>query len=280
VALRAGAVDPDTLEQILAALGRVIDKRQGREIDLLLPSKRALEGIERLQLGLGRQAEIHPLHAIQGLGEMLYDGADRKLAQRAVPGRAVGRPAQGIHGLGAVREDLIRIRVVIRGHRDGQAQRVRHAAQHGRAIEAVHILADQGVLAQGLAVLQLGQIGVGLGHEQRVALGQLRDERRVEREVVGCRVAGCAGATIAVERFFREQLASPLDQLLLRLGRLDHTWNAGGEHPRYDDCTDISHLWGELHRCLPDMTEGADPLPKEPTSPSASDGARSRGGAG
>ena len=140
VACRAGAIDPDALEQILAALGGVIEKRQGREIDLLLSAKRALEGFERVELGIGRQAEIHTLDAIQGLGQMLHDGADRKLAQRAVVGRAVGRPAQGMHGLGPVGEDLVRIGVVIRGDRDGQGQRVRHAAQHGRAIEAVHIL--------------------------------------------------------------------------------------------------------------------------------------------
>ncbi len=71
---------------------------------------------------------------------MLHDGADRKLAQRAVVGRAVGRPAQGVHGLGPVGEDLVRIGVVIRGDRDRQSQRVRHAAQHARAIEAVQIL--------------------------------------------------------------------------------------------------------------------------------------------
>jgi hypothetical protein len=85
--------DGITLEQTLAALRGAIEKGQGREIDLLLSAKRALEGSERVDLVIGRQAEIHALHAIHGLGQMLHDGADRKLAQRTVLRRAVGRPA-------------------------------------------------------------------------------------------------------------------------------------------------------------------------------------------
>ena len=119
VAWRAGTIYPDAFEQILAALGGVIEKGHRREIDFLLSAKRALEGFERVELGIGRQAEIHTLHAVHGLGQMLHDGADRKLAQRAVLRRAVGNPAEGMHGLGPVREDLVGIGVVIRGDRDG-----------------------------------------------------------------------------------------------------------------------------------------------------------------
>ena len=68
-----------------------------------------------LELGIGRHAKIHTLHAVHGLGQMLHDGAGRKLAQRTVVGRAVGSPAQGMHGLGPVGEDLVRICVVVRG---------------------------------------------------------------------------------------------------------------------------------------------------------------------
>jgi hypothetical protein len=154
--------------------------------------------------------------------------ADRKLFQRAVVGRAVGRPAQCMRGLGPVGEDLVRIFIVIGGGRDWQGQGVRHAAQHARAIEAVQILSDQRVLPQGLAVLQLAQIAVGLGHEQRVALGQLGDERLINREVVGCGMAGGAGAAIATESLLREQSAALLDQYGV-VGRLDPAWHEGGE---------------------------------------------------
>ena len=119
VAWRAGTIYPDAFEQILAALGGVIEKSYRCEIDLLLSAKRALKSFERVELGIGRQAEIHTLHAVHGLGQMLHHGADRKLAQRAVLRRAVGSPAQGMHGLAPIREDLVGIGVVIRGDRDG-----------------------------------------------------------------------------------------------------------------------------------------------------------------
>jgi hypothetical protein len=62
-------------------------------------------------------------------------------------------------------------------------------------------------------------------------------------------------------------------------GRLDRAWQEGGTYPCNDDRTTYLDLRAAFI-VASWHTEGADPLPKEQTSPSANDDARSRGAAG
>jgi hypothetical protein len=87
-----------------------------------------------------------------------------------------------------------------------------------RIIEAVDVLEDEPALAQELGVLQLGQRGVRLRHEQRVGLGARGNEGRIDGEVVVGRMAGPAGAPVATEGLVEEEERAATDQ---GIGRLD-----------------------------------------------------------
>jgi hypothetical protein len=63
------------------------------------------------------------------------------------------------------------------------------------------------------------------------------------------------------------------------MARLDRAWHEGGKYPCNDDRTTYIDLRAAFI-VASWHTEDADPLPKEQTSPSANDGARSRGAAG
>ena len=97
-----------------------------------------------------------------------------------------------------------------------QREVVGHAAHHAGPIEAVQVLEDQAEPAHQLGILEPLQLGIELGHEQRIASRQLPDERRIDREVVGCRMAGAAGPSVAVEGLLEEELAADFDGVCLR----------------------------------------------------------------
>ena len=171
-----------------------------------------MERLERIELGLGRQAEVLPFNAVQRLREVLDDGADREGAQRAVAGRPVARPAGGLDHRAAVGPGQGLLALGVDRDRDPQAERVRDAAQDAGPVEAVEVLEDQPEAPHHFGMLELGQRRIELRDEQRVVGRQARDEGGIEREVVAGRVAARAGAAVAVEGLVHEQTAPLLDQ--------------------------------------------------------------------
>src|SRR5262249_3806460 len=142
----------------------------------LLPTGEELESLERVELLLRRDAEVGARAPLQILGEVLNDCAERELVQRTATGRAVAAPARAL-----VRRREREAAEATRGDVDGQAQRegVVDAALDElarRIVETVDVFADQRAATQQRIVLELRQIGVVRGHEQRVGGRQRGDE--------------------------------------------------------------------------------------------------------
>ena len=214
-------------EQLAAEIDAVVLEVLGvRSGQLLLPAQRELEREHGVELGLGGQPEVDTGHPIEPARKVLDHGADRELAQGAAAGRAVVRPAGGRRLASGARLADGGADARVRPDGLAHAQRVRHAAQHARLVEAVEILEDQAEAAHQVRVLELAQGRVELGHEQRVAPRQLGDERRIDGEVVVGRMAGGAGPAVAAEGLVLEQAPAALDQVRLAdaaqaLARLD-----------------------------------------------------------
>jgi hypothetical protein len=100
---------------------------------------------------------------------------------------------------------------------------VGHAAQDEallEVVEAVEVLEDQAELSQQTRVLEAHrQLGDELRHEERVVVGERRDEGRVEREAVLGRVTGAAGAAVPIEGLAEEDRFSSRHELRLGIRR-------------------------------------------------------------
>ena len=171
-----------------------IENIAARSISLWRPSE-PWKASSASSSAFGGQAESCP-HAVQGLGEMLHDGANANW-RSAVPGEPSPDQPKA-HG---------QVPWAGRPWSRRVAPACADAAQHARVVKPSRF-SRINRLPEGFSVLQIGRPC----HEQRVVIGQRSNERRIDREVVGRRMAGAAGAAIAVERLFHEQPAA-LDQL-------------------------------------------------------------------
>ena len=210
--VRAGVavarVAPDGEERGAAGLGTGVGHHDVGERELVGAAELAHEQLDPIELTFVGEPEVLAGDAAQGPRVVLHDRAGQEVAQRARPGRTVAGPP------GAVGRRRHRIAGGA-GHARAHREVVRHAAQHEASvrigIEAVHVLADQAASAQLRRDLELCEIGIEFGHEQRIAGRQLRDERRIDREVVVDPVARRARPTVAAETLAQEQVGTDAD---------------------------------------------------------------------
>mgnify|MGYP001607958262 CR=1 FL=1 len=194
-------------EDLLAAFGDDALERQ-RQAEVLLAAEGELERLERIQLLIGREPEVHAGDAVQGLGEVLDDGAGGERAQRPVARCAVAGPA------GA--------RTLQARHRGAQRKHMRHSAHDKfvlKVVEAVEVFEDQAELAHEPRVFEVFlKCRVELRDEQSIVGRQSGDECRVDRKVRLFAVATAAGAAVAIEGFVEEDFSALLDQRLAGVG--------------------------------------------------------------
>ena len=158
----------------------------------------------KLDLLRVREAEVLTRHARQRLREMLGDRAFQEVADGAGSGRTLAGPTDR----GASGPAVCRRRV----DRDAHADVVRDTAKYGIVVEPVQVLQDQPALAHQLWIFELGEVGVELGDEQRVVIGEPGDEFGIDCEVMGRWMAGAAGAPIAFEGLLEEDTAALFDE--------------------------------------------------------------------
>jgi hypothetical protein len=86
-------------------------------------------------------------------------------------------------------------------------------------VEAVLILQDQTDLFYQFRVFEIApQIGFEFADKERVVGRQRRHERRIDREVVGGRMAGTTGPSVAREGLVEEDDPASGNQLLVGWG--------------------------------------------------------------
>src|SRR5688572_24673740 len=112
---------------------------------------------------------------------------------------------------------------------EAKRQRMLHATHHefvSRIVEAVEVLANQGSRAQELGIFELGELGIVLCDEQRIALRKRGDERRRNGQTLLSAMTGAAGAAVSAESFIEEELSAASHEWI---GRLDVVGEGSGD---------------------------------------------------
>ncbi|MDH3719385.1 MAG: hypothetical protein OES79_14795 [Planctomycetota bacterium] len=84
-------------------------------------------------------------------------------------------------------------------------------------VKAVLIFEDQTQAPHQYRIFEtLGQCGLRLRHKQRVIIGQLRNERRRQAEIIFSSMARTAGTSVAGECLIKKDLFPEADEFVLR----------------------------------------------------------------
>ena len=138
---------------------------------------------------------------------MLTDCAFEEVADGPGPGRAIAGPADRVAG----GPEVLRIRL----DRDAHADVVRDTAEYRIVWRNPSRFSRISPRSSMLRIFEPLEPGDEIRDEQRVVVGQRRDEFGVDGEVMGRRMAGAAGPAVAVEGLLEEYTAALFDERLI-----------------------------------------------------------------